>query len=383
MPPKRHSVPHIPHIPHIPHDFVKHDSGTLAKLDVINGSILDHVKVRGKRRSPLGGILSVMCVFALLYFGAQTFYNTNFSAVIETEVAITYESLTSMELECLVEACYIHVLWGPEFYDPEKNECAEVTRSKNWHKRTVTEGEDIDPNSMGTKMEHDEYIDYQFCVPFSRGEIIVIDNFAVMTNPKGGGVHAYWDTDVDRLGVAVPAHLSATGKLNKLFDGAHYMLRLRSEDKNTGAKAVHWINEFSTHVNDNPVSKYCPEANDAFSTAGKAEIYYKPTDITRTVIDNDVIYSVIGEIGGFLDIIIYAATGIMFFIWSMERCYYDSTHDQHLQQRISQEQQRLSQEQQRLSQQQQQQQQLQQQRMSEKEGIALGELVRHSGGAML
>jgi hypothetical protein len=71
---KKHSLPHIPHLPH---KFVKHDSGTLARLDVINGSILDHVKVQGKRRSPLGGILSIFCVLTLLYFGAQTFYNTS------------------------------------------------------------------------------------------------------------------------------------------------------------------------------------------------------------------------------------------------------------------------------------------------------------------
>jgi hypothetical protein len=51
-PDKRHSIPHTPHILY---KFVKHDSGTLAKLDVINGSILDHVKPPNKRRSPLGG----------------------------------------------------------------------------------------------------------------------------------------------------------------------------------------------------------------------------------------------------------------------------------------------------------------------------------------
>ena len=68
-PGKRHSIYHIPHIPH---KFVKHDSGTLAKLDVINGSILDHVKPPDKRRSPLGGVPTVMCVFALLYIGVQT-----------------------------------------------------------------------------------------------------------------------------------------------------------------------------------------------------------------------------------------------------------------------------------------------------------------------
>ena len=195
-----------------------------------------------------------------------------------------------------------------------------------------------------------------------RNEVLVMDNFAVMTNPKAGGVHAYWDTDVDQLGVALPAHLSATGKINKLFKGAHYMLRLRSEDKNTGAKAVHWINEFSTHINDNPVSKYCPAAVEAFSTVGKAEIYYKPTDITRTVIDNDVIYSVIGEIGGFLDIILYAATGIMFVCWSLERCYYDKTHHEQMVPEFQQAQPGGT-------------------GGTTKEGIALGELARRSGEA--
>ena len=63
-----------------------------------------------------------------------------------------------------------------------------------------------------------------------------------------------------------------------------------------------------------------------FGTVGKAEIYFKPTDIKRTVIDNDQVYSLIGEIGGFLDIILYAATGLMFLFWSVEKVYYSRTH---------------------------------------------------------
>ena len=166
------------------------------------------------------------------------------------------------------------------------------------------------------------------CVSFTKNQIIVIHNFAVMTNPKGGGVAVFWDTGVDRLGLALPEHISATKNINKLFDGAHFMLRLRSEDKNTGAKATEWINEFGSLINDNPqqIASVCP-ATSTFGTVGKAEIYFKPTDIKRTVIDNDVYYSVIGEIGGFLDIIIYAATGLMFIIWSIEKIYYNRTHN--------------------------------------------------------
>ena len=51
----------------------------------------------------MGGCLSVLCIIALLYFGAQTFYNTNFAPVIETEIAATYSSRATFELECQVE----------------------------------------------------------------------------------------------------------------------------------------------------------------------------------------------------------------------------------------------------------------------------------------
>ena len=95
-------------------------------------------------------------------------------------------------------------------------------------------------------------------------QIIAIDNFAVMTNPKGGGgVSVFWDTDVDRLGIAIPEHMSATKSTLKLFDGAHFMLRLRSKDLNTGAKATEWINEFGSLINDMPsYGHMCPDAGE-------------------------------------------------------------------------------------------------------------------------
>ncbi|GMH61585.1 hypothetical protein TrST_g9097 [Triparma strigata] len=385
----------------LPHHIFKHNSGTLAKLDLINHSLLDSVKIPNKRSSPIGGILSVLSVVALLYFGAQTFWNTNFEPTTETEVQITYGSPETFEIQCEVEKCYVYVKWGPEFMD--SGECQEFVTSKQWSTRSISNGKMSEPELLqdywvinevgdgegrrrldcsgegtswgpgiapppegcspgdgsggssgsggsegtpesggsegtpesgggsGGGSEHDGSFTPKTCfesrcIPLVQDQILKIDNFAVMTNPKGGGVHVMWDINTDRLGAAIPAHLSATGDHLKLFDGAHFMMKLTQTDEILGTKEkVTWLNEFSQTINDTPIESVCPEVSE-FDIKGRAEIYFKPTAIKTTRIDNDIIYSVVGEIGGYLDIIIYAATGLMFVFWSIEKCYYKKTH---------------------------------------------------------
>lgn len=392
-----------PHRDSLPHQIFKHNSGTLARLDLINHSLLDSVKVPNKRSSPVGGILSVLSVIALLYFGAQTFYNTNFEPTIETEVEIAYGHRETFEIQCEVEKCYVYVKWGPEFMEKMTGECAEFVTSKEWSTRNIVSGSmgmsepevltdywvtnevvsggerslecegqgetwgpgigpppdgcgnngggdtggdtggdngntppsdgnthPSDGNGSGDGNGANQHVTpitcfESRCIPLNQDQVLKIDNFAVMTNPKGGGVHVMWDIALDRLGAAIPAHLSATGDKNKLFDGAHFMLKLSQSDEILGNDRVTWLNEFSQNINDVPIEMICPETEE-FATPGRAEVYFKPTSIKTTRIDNDVIYSVVGEIGGYLDIIIYAATGLMFVFWSIEKCYYQRTH---------------------------------------------------------
>jgi len=160
---------HHRHSLHIPHKLIKHNSGTLARLDMINGNLLDEVKLPNKRRSPVGGCLSVLCIIALVYFGAQTFYNTNFAPVIETEIAATYSSRANFEVECQVEKCYIYVEWGPEFWDKDTDICNENVLSTNWYIRDIVKGVKVDPDlNSATKLEPSDYIEEQWSSGGSR-----------------------------------------------------------------------------------------------------------------------------------------------------------------------------------------------------------------------
>ncbi len=283
-------------------------------MDLMNPNLRDIAMgtVAPTERTVIGGILTFITIVLVLYYSVFMLMDLNFDNVTTTTIVMLDETKLDFSITCSAPAgCLAKVQWGSDTD-------SELSQSSSWTIDGV-EVSDYVATDPAESMKHFE----SSCVHLSSGETLKIDNFVPSKNPELSAVLFFWDRNDAPLGVEIPKEFSSSDTSNGLFAGAHSMSYRHVDNQVNGKTKLRWSSSYAPLIEPERFPCFADHSLivDGGETAlgdaniGKSEIYLNPVSYNIEITDQNPTWSFLGEVGGFVDLVLYALTVILFIYW--------------------------------------------------------------------
>ena len=160
------------------------------------------------------------------------------------------------------------------------------------------------------------------CINLGSGDELTIDNFAVFTNPNLSSVTVWWDFNAQPLGPYIPARASKQGRNVGLYQGLQRMTYTKVNDEVNDDISFIWSNQVGAAIPTTSTNGGCNSKIGGVSSSDPEIVtvqLFMMDDWYKVVTTFDSpLWSLAGEVGGAMDLIIYAVTFIIFLWWA---CY--------------------------------------------------------------
>ncbi|GMI04537.1 hypothetical protein TrVE_jg11791 [Triparma verrucosa] len=299
-----------------------------AKLDMMTGkekgSYLQKVRPKRNGHSWCGVLLTVAIVVSAVLYCIYLILESSWTYSTQTSIQMLNRESSTFSVKCMASmGCFVTYQLSGEFVETMNDDgtadCFSFTQSSSWSILSTDINEERLVTDYVANVEAGAECFKSTCVFLEQYDEITIDNFTPITNPITGGLHLQWDAADGTFGAALAPSYTVSGTPVKLFDGAHFFTRIKTTDHtNFGpGDAMYWVNEVFTAgvFEDTPVEE-CPAIPEGWSGARfRAEFYMKASGVQRDITYTNPILSILGEIGGFLELLVAVGLQIMVLYW--------------------------------------------------------------------